>query len=79
MTVLNPAYAAELFTPLRRTGAGFRHLVLHAAPAALMQRIEASWEFPGDPVRSEAVRAHHRRRVADYTGPPPTGCTRTAM
>lgn len=66
MTVLNPAYAAELFTPLRRIGAGFHHLVLHAAPTALTKRIEASWEFPGDPVRSEAVRAHRRRRAADY-------------
>lgn len=32
MTVLNPAYAAEVSTPLHQAG-GFHHLVVHAAPA----------------------------------------------
>ncbi|MFC8536765.1 AAA family ATPase [Streptomyces sp. NPDC057249] len=65
MTVLNPAYAEEIFAPLR-TGGGFHHLVVHAGPAALAERIEASDEFPGDPERSEAVRAYRRRRAANY-------------
>ncbi|RST18507.1 ATP/GTP-binding protein [Streptomyces sp. WAC05374] len=65
MTVLNPGYAEELFTPLREAG-GFHHLVVHTAPAALQERITAGWEFPGDAARSEAVRAYRRRRVPDY-------------
>ncbi|MFD7861353.1 ATP/GTP-binding protein [Streptomyces sp. NPDC059783] len=64
MTVLNPSYAEEIFAPLRR-GGGFHHLVVHTDPAALTERIEASDEYPGDPERSEAVRAY-RRRAADY-------------
>ncbi|WP_431045299.1 AAA family ATPase [Streptomyces sp. P1-3] len=77
MTVLNRAYAAELFTSLRQSGGGFHHLVLHTTPEVLQARIEASWEYPGDPERSEAVRAHRRWRAADYYEPPPAGCTRT--
>ncbi|MGW2652101.1 AAA family ATPase [Streptomyces sp. NPDC001478] len=65
MTVLNPTYAEEIFTRLRRTDR-FHHLVLHAEPAALHERIEASCECPGDPERSETVRAYRRRRAADY-------------
>ncbi|WP_435260465.1 AAA family ATPase [Streptomyces sp. 1222.5] len=41
MTVLHPAYAEEIFTPLRQAG-GFHHLVVHIHPAALQERIEAS-------------------------------------
>jgi hypothetical protein len=66
MTVLNLAYAEEIFTPLRQADGGFHHLVLHAAPAVLQERIAASREFPGDEARSEAVRAYRRRRVSDY-------------
>ncbi|MFJ3933871.1 AAA family ATPase [Streptomyces sp. NPDC090029] len=66
MTVLNPAYAEEIFTPLRQPDGGFHHLVLHTDPAVLQERIAASWEFPGDADRSEAVRAYRRRRAADY-------------
>ncbi|MFE6977123.1 AAA family ATPase [Streptomyces sp. NPDC057682] len=65
MTVLNPSYAEEIFAPLRN-GGGFHHLVIHTDPAALTERIEASDEYPGDPERSEAVRAYRRRRAADY-------------
>lgn len=65
MTILNPAYAEEIFTPLRQVG-GFHHLVVHVDPAALQERIEASEEFPGDAGRSEAVRAYRRRRALDY-------------
>ncbi|MFH8884444.1 AAA family ATPase [Streptomyces californicus] len=66
MTVLDPRYADELFTPLRHHPAGFRHIVLHCAPDPLEQRIADSDEFPGDPLRSDAVRAYRRRRAADY-------------
>ncbi|MFE9219657.1 AAA family ATPase [Streptomyces lavendulae] len=64
MTVLNPAYAAETFAPLRLSP-GLVHLVLHVDPDGLRARIDASEEYPGDEARSEAVRAH-RRRAADY-------------
>ena len=65
MTVLYPAYGKEMFTGLRQTGR-FHHVIVHAEPAALLERIEASCECPGDPDRSEAVRAYRRRRAADY-------------
>lgn len=66
MTVLNPAYATEMFTPLTALRAGFHHVVLHAEPDELEARIAASREYPGDEQRSEAVRAHRRRRAGDY-------------
>ncbi|WP_307815067.1 AAA family ATPase, partial [Streptomyces clavuligerus] len=66
MTVLDPVYATELFTPLHRRPAPFHHLVLHTGPAELRARIEASREYPGDLVRSEAARAFRRRRAGDY-------------
>lgn len=66
MTVLDPRYADELFTPLRQHPAGFLHIVLHCAPDPLEQRIADSDEFPGDPVRSDAVRAYRRRRATSY-------------
>ncbi|MGW1521565.1 AAA family ATPase [Streptomyces sp. NPDC002287] len=62
MTVLNPSYAAEVFTPLRRSPG----LVLHVEPDELKARIDASEEFPGNETRSEAVRAYRRRRAVDY-------------
>ncbi|MFF7097754.1 AAA family ATPase [Streptomyces rubradiris] len=65
MTVLNPSCAEGIFSPLRQAG-GFHHLVVHADPAALQERIETSWEFPGDAARSEAVRAYRRRRAHAY-------------
>ncbi|PCG87202.1 ATP/GTP-binding protein [Streptomyces sp. WZ.A104] len=65
MTVLNPDHAEEIFTPLRQVG-DFHHLVVHIEPAALQKRITVSREFPGDAVRSEAVRAYRRRRASDY-------------
>ncbi|MFF4260885.1 AAA family ATPase [Streptomyces virginiae] len=65
MTVLRPSYAAEVFTPLRRSP-GLVHLVLHLEPDELKARIDASEEFPGDETRSEAVRAYRRRRAVDY-------------
>ncbi|WP_285529935.1 ATP/GTP-binding protein [Streptomyces lavendulae] len=65
MTVLNPAYAAEMFTPLR-TSPGLVHLALHADPKELGARIDASEEFPGDEASSEAVRAYRRRRAPEY-------------
>ncbi|MYU06067.1 AAA family ATPase [Streptomyces sp. SID8366] len=64
MTVLNPAYAEEIFTSLRQAG-GFHHLIVHTDLVVLQERIAASWEFPGDAERSEAVRAYRRRRAAD--------------
>ncbi|MEW1635435.1 AAA family ATPase [Streptomyces sp. NPDC093801] len=66
MTVLDPAYAEEIFTPLRQADGGFHHLVVHAGPAALQERIAAGREFPGDAERSGAVRAYRRRRACDY-------------
>ncbi|MFJ6783842.1 AAA family ATPase [Streptomyces yangpuensis] len=66
MTVLNPAYATEAFTPLLLSP-GLVHLVLHVDPDRLGARIDASEEYPGDDARSEAVRAYRRRRAADYT------------
>ncbi|MFE8910956.1 AAA family ATPase [Streptomyces globisporus] len=66
MTVLDPHHATDLLTPLRQTGRPVHHLVLHAAPDVLEQRITTSHEFPGDPVRSAAVRAYRHRRAADY-------------
>lgn len=66
MTVLNPAYAREIFEPLAELGNPFHHVVLHAGPDRLEERIAASWEHPGDEERSEAVRAHRRRRATDY-------------
>ncbi|SBU96544.1 hypothetical protein YW3DRAFT_05802 [Streptomyces sp. MnatMP-M77] len=66
MTVLDPRYADELFTPLRQHPVAFRHIVLHCATGLLEQRIALSDEFPRDPVRSDAVRAHRRRRATDY-------------
>ncbi|MFB6557471.1 MULTISPECIES: AAA family ATPase [Streptomyces] len=65
MTVLNPAYAAEMFAPLR-SSPGLVHLVLHADPDVLGARIDSSEEFPGDEARSEAVRAYRRRRAPDF-------------
>ncbi|MFJ6934604.1 ATP/GTP-binding protein [Streptomyces globosus] len=65
MTVLNPAYAAEVFTPLR-CSPGLVHLVLHVEPDELKARIDASEKFPGDETRGEAVRAYRRRRAVDY-------------
>ncbi|MFE9846571.1 hypothetical protein [Streptomyces goshikiensis] len=40
--------------------------MLHADPAPLRARIEASREYPHDEALSEAVRAHRRRRITDY-------------
>ncbi|MFF5488675.1 AAA family ATPase [Streptomyces virginiae] len=66
MTILNPAYAAEMFEPLSELGTPFHHVVLHAGPDSLEARIAASCEYPGEEERSEAVRSHRRRRAADY-------------
>ncbi|WP_434095798.1 hypothetical protein [Streptomyces lavendulae] len=66
MTVLNAACAAEIFDALD-TGPGLVQLVLHADPHTLGARIAASEEFSGDETRSEAVRAHRRRRASDCT------------
>ncbi|MFI5752385.1 AAA family ATPase [Streptomyces sp. NPDC051644] len=66
MTVLDPACATDLFTPLHQSEIGFHQLILHAEPDVLRERIDAGWEFPGDARRSEAVRAYCRRRMADY-------------
>ncbi|MEU4949843.1 AAA family ATPase [Streptomyces lavendulae] len=65
MTVLNPTYAAEVFTPLR-SSPELVHLVLHVNRDELKARIDASEEFPGDNPRSEAVRGYRRRRAPDY-------------
>ncbi|AYV32233.1 Tunicamycin resistance protein [Streptomyces sp. ADI95-16] len=35
MTVLTPAYAAEVFEPLSELGTLFHHVVLHAGPGSL--------------------------------------------
>ncbi|MFG2115704.1 AAA family ATPase [Streptomyces sp. NPDC048718] len=66
MTVPDPAYAEEIFTPPRQADGGFHHLVVHTAPVVLRERIVAGREFPGDEARSEAVRAYRRRRATDY-------------
>ncbi|WDN55939.1 AAA family ATPase [Streptomyces clavuligerus] len=66
MTLLNPAYAAEIFDALHKHGTDVRHLVLHTDPTALLARIDASREFPDDEERSEKVRAFRRSRAADY-------------
>ncbi|MFA7764799.1 AAA family ATPase [Streptomyces sp. NRRL S-448] len=66
MTVLNQAYARDMFTPLSRLSTAFHHLVLHADPGPLTARINTSLEYPGDGPRSEAVRSHRRRRTPDY-------------
>ncbi|MCX4807670.1 hypothetical protein OG594_39775 [Streptomyces sp. NBC_01214] len=65
MTVLKPAYAAEMFPPLRAS-TGLIPLVLHADPNELGARIDSSEEFPGDEAGSEAVRAYRRRRAPGY-------------
>ncbi|WUO85976.1 hypothetical protein OG386_02490 [Streptomyces sp. NBC_00273] len=65
VTVLNPAYAAEMFAPLRAS-TGLIHLVLHADPKELGARIGSSEKFPCDEAGSEAVRVYRRRRAPDY-------------
>ncbi|MCX4718182.1 AAA family ATPase [Streptomyces virginiae] len=76
MTVLRPSYAAEVFTPLRRSP-GLVHLVVHLEPDELKARIDASEEFPGDETRSEAVRTGGEGRWTTPL-PPLRGCTPTA-
>ncbi|MEU3904096.1 AAA family ATPase [Streptomyces goshikiensis] len=66
MTVLNQTYLRELFEPLAELGTPVHDVVLHAGPDPLEARITAGREYPGDRERSEAVRAHRRRRAADY-------------
>ncbi|MEV0415859.1 AAA family ATPase [Streptomyces sp. NPDC050448] len=66
MSVLDQTYVREMFGPLAELGTPFHHVVLHASPDPLEARIAASWEYPGDRERSEAVRAHRRRRATDY-------------
>lgn len=66
MTILDEKYARELHAPLSQLGTGFHHLLLHAGQAPLTARIDKSVEYPEDEERSEAVRAHRRRRTPDY-------------
>jgi hypothetical protein len=77
MTVLNPAYAAEVSTPLHQAG-GSHHLVVHAAPAALQERIAAGLEFPATPSAARPYAPTAAGAHPTTTGPPPSGCTPTA-
>ncbi|GLW03933.1 AAA family ATPase [Streptomyces lavendulae] len=66
MTVLHQPYARDVLEPLAALGVPVHHLVLHTDPSPLRARIDASLEYPHDEARSEAVRAHRRRRINDY-------------
>ncbi|MEV7928559.1 AAA family ATPase [Kitasatospora sp. NPDC088779] len=67
MSVLRQDYATEIHTAIRDTGVPLHHLLLHAAPATIADRIEASMEYPGEEERSEKVRAFRRKKVDAYT------------
>lgn len=66
MTVLDPLCATELFTPLRGGAAEFHHLVLHAEPAVLQERITADGSCPDDLARGADTCVDRLQRAADY-------------
>ncbi|MFI0742322.1 AAA family ATPase [Streptomyces sp. NPDC021100] len=67
MTLLNQAYAHEIFDRVQAAGIRLHHLLLHADTATVSRRIERSMEFPDDAERSEQVRAFRQRKLPAYT------------
>ncbi|MFE4519278.1 ATP/GTP-binding protein [Kitasatospora sp. NPDC056783] len=66
MSVLSQDYATEIHTAIRDTGVTLHHLLLHADPATIAERIEACVEYPGEAERSEKVRAFRRQKLDSY-------------
>ena len=65
MTVLDQTLAAALLTALSET-ADLHHLVLHAEPDVLRERIASDRAPVDDPVRAARIRADRLRRLEDY-------------
>lgn len=63
MTVVNPAYAREIFGRLAEYGVPVRHFFLKVPAAVLRRRIEAQSIHPGDPERDAQVRAWRLAQV----------------
>ncbi|WP_030237693.1 AAA family ATPase [Streptomyces sp. NRRL S-350] len=67
MTLLRQNYAAEIHGAIKAAGVPLQHLLLHADPETLLDRINGSVEFPDNEERSEKVRVFRRRKLPIYT------------
>ncbi|MFF2618789.1 AAA family ATPase [Kitasatospora sp. NPDC058046] len=67
MTLLRQDYAAEIHGAIRAAGIPLQHLLLHADPDTVLDRINASVEYPDNETRSEKVRAFRRGKLPIYT------------
>ncbi len=66
MTLLNQAYAEEIFAGLEGCGIETVHVLLHAADAALRTRINKHIMFPDDPARDTEVRRWRLDHIDAY-------------
>lgn len=55
MSLLHRDYATEIFSALDKRGIAVHHILLHADPATVRERITGHQMFPGDPARSQKV------------------------
>ncbi|MFJ5921312.1 AAA family ATPase [Kitasatospora sp. NPDC092948] len=65
MTLVRPAYLAEVFGGLAAAGVPARHFFLRVPDEVLVARIDGRSFFPDDPARDEKVRAWCRSRIAE--------------
>jgi predicted kinase len=68
MTVLVQDLATTLVTALSEA-ADVHHLVVHAEPDVLKQRIASDRALGEDPARAAGIRAYRLRHLADYQSP----------
>ncbi|WP_424215927.1 AAA family ATPase (plasmid) [Streptomyces sp. BI20] len=65
MTLVRPAYLAEIHGALRAAGHEVRHVFLRVPAEVLRARIDAQSFTPDDPARDARVRAWRKGRIAD--------------
>jgi hypothetical protein len=66
MTLLNPAYASEIFHPITASGLPVTHILLHADTHELRARIIGHDMFPNDPRRNKRVQAWRLDHLSTY-------------
>lgn len=64
MTLVNPAYLAEIFGEVKAAGIDVHHFFLKVPEEVLVQRIEGRSFTPNDPAKDEQVRAWCKSKIA---------------
>ncbi|NJP95437.1 ATP-binding protein [Nonomuraea sp. FMUSA5-5] len=66
MSLLRHDYATEIFSALDKRGIAVHHILLHADPATVRERITGHQMFPDDPARSQKVTGFRLRNLPRY-------------